>query len=187
MELEGNEEEFERFYDYSSSYERHLAMMGAADSKSRRSSKRRAAEAEAEAEGTEGKTSTPSDATSDQEDTETTDEEDDDALAEIERRARSNVKVSEHGTKLIFADGQVAGHRAFQVYHRQRYARQDSRDSVLIGRVMDHYRKYGYVMSLQDPAQSKAAKKIQKIHDKWFMKLGVRANKLQHHFRRRDL
>lgn len=174
IELEDNEEEFERFYDYSSSYDRHLTMLGITDS----TSSGRAAE------GAAGEEAGSSDAGSDSDGAE---DPKDQALAAIERRARSNVRVSEQGTKLIFADGQVAGHRAYQIYHRQRYARQDSRDSVLIGRVMDHYRKYGYVMSLQDPVQSKAAKKIQKIHDKWQMQLGVKANKLQHHFRRRDL
>ena len=182
-----DEDEYSRFYDFTSSYEPLLLTHGAA------------AEGDSEvlddsaSPSTSSSSSAPSSSSSSSSSKpirKTVDLDDDDAedpiYEEIVRRAKKNVKVSECGTQLIFASGQVAGHRAFQLYHRQKFHVGDTRDAVLIGRMMDHYRKHGYMIKHRDEKLTKEVKTIQSIEKKMYMQLGVKANILQHHFRHQN-
>ena len=61
-----------------------------------------------------------------------------------------------------------------------------SREAVLIGKMMDHYRKHGYVARHQDVYATKEYRKIQQVKNKAMMKLGCQANWLQHTYREQN-
>ena len=171
-----NEDEFGRFYVFSTSYEPHTPTP--ADDGEEISSSSPASSSSEPSPAPKIKAPRPVVVSlSDDED------EPDPVYEEIVRRAKKNIKVSECGTQLIFASGEVAGHRAFQIYHRQRFAVSDTRDAVMIGRMMDHYRKHGYVGKFEDEKFTREARKSQSLQNKSFMQVGVKANRLQHHFR----
>ena len=168
------EDEYSRFYDFSASYAAYLPPLS--DDPHAAASSDAPAERRPKAPRAVGD----DDASSD-------DDTPDPVFEEIIRRAKRNVQLSDCGTELVLVSaGQVIGHRAFQVYHRQKYSAGDSREAVLIGKMMDHYRKHGYVARHQDVYATKEYRKIQQVKNKAMMKLGCQANWLQHTYREQN-
>ncbi|XP_037274988.2 cytoplasmic 60S subunit biogenesis factor ZNF622 [Rhipicephalus microplus] len=91
------------------------------------------------------------------------------------------------GWQLVLPSGAVAGHRALARYYRQNLpAVAASRSGDSASRVLSHYRALGWTgATSRDVAQRKARdiRFIQSVRAKKHMKLGVKANKLQTHFR----
>jgi pre-60S factor REI1 len=176
-----DEEEFERFYDFSSS-----SLQVEADLKpAERVETETTSDAPAAASSSSiaaASSSTPS-SVSDDDDVSLDDDKNSDA-ERYRRAARGNVDLSETG-ELVFANGKRVGHRDFMVFYKQRYPNEEpSRASIEIARMMDHYRHHGYVMSTENgDVHSRTARKIRQQQNKHAMQLSVKANKLQHHYR----
>lgn len=92
--------------------------------------------------------------------------------------------------QLVLPSGAVIGHRSLLRYYKQRLNPKRAlvktdKSSKRLHRVLAEYRSLGWTQT----QQAAAAKKAKDIHhmkrqyQKWNMKLGVRANKLQRHFR----
>lgn len=91
--------------------------------------------------------------------------------------------------QLVLPSGAVIGHRSLLRYYKQRLNPQralvPSKGNKKLHRVLAEYRSLGWTQT----QQVAAAKKARDIHmmkrqyQKWNMKLGIKANKLQRHFR----
>jgi len=102
-----------------------------------------------------------------------------------ETHQKSAVTVSEDGSELIFQNGKSVGHRSYQVYYRQRYKPADTRESVVINSLITQYHALGWTDKWHKEQIEKRT--ADKIHADSFMKLGVKANTLQRHFRKQIL
>lgn len=92
--------------------------------------------------------------------------------------------------QLVLPSGAVIGHRSLLRYYKQRLnpARglvPQTKSNKRLHKVLAEYRSLGWTTT----QQMAAAKKARDIHhmkrqyQKWNMKLGIKANKLQRHFR----
>lgn len=92
--------------------------------------------------------------------------------------------------QLVLPSGAVIGHRSLLRYYKQRLNPNralvpQSKSNKRLHKVLAEYRSLGWTTT----QQVAAAKKARDIHhmkrqyQKWNMKLGVKANKLQRHFR----
>jgi len=104
-------------------------------------------------------------------------------LVKVERiePARQVASVNEIG-ELIMNDGSVIGHRSMKIYYRQNLKPRPSRHLVLLQQMVSTYRTLqlpGY-----HPDKNNDGKKaFQAIMQKQRMKVGVKGNSLQKHFR----
>eukprot|EP01115_Flamella_aegyptia_P004226 TRINITY_DN1849_c0_g1_i1.p1 TRINITY_DN1849_c0_g1~~TRINITY_DN1849_c0_g1_i1.p1 ORF type:complete len:378 (-),score=99.43 TRINITY_DN1849_c0_g1_i1:263-1396(-) len=57
---------------------------------------------------------------------------------------KSSIQVSEDGNSLIFGNGKVIGHRTLSLYYRQHFKLPESRESVLLNKLMSEYRMLGW-------------------------------------------
>ena len=93
-----------------------------------------------------------------------------------------NVEITDD-LELVLPSGSRIGHRAMRVYYKQHVPSQEQRKSVLVSRLMSQYRALGWKESGKAMSRQRDvtwARKMQSVRD---MRLGVKANKLQHHFR----
>lgn len=90
--------------------------------------------------------------------------------------------------QLVLPSGAVIGHRSLLRYYKQRLNPNRAlvpKTNKKLHKVLSEYRALGWTTT----QQAAAAKKARDIHhmkrqyQKWSMKLGIRANKLQRHFR----
>lgn len=91
--------------------------------------------------------------------------------------------------QLVLPSGAVIGHRSLMRYYKQRLnpnrALVPKKTDKKLHKVLAEYRSLGWTATQQESA----AKKARDIHflkrqqAKLYMKIGVKANKLQHHFR----
>merc|ERR1719219_881774 len=94
--------------------------------------------------------------------------------------------IDDTGYELILPSGAKVGHRSLMRYYRQ--SLNPDRQVVVrnpTDKVLDHYRSFG-LSSLTQKEAKKRAKDIQYFRQhqqKYRMKLGTKANKLQRHFR----
>lgn len=97
----------------------------------------------------------------------------------------ANIEVND-SLELVLPSGAKVGHRALKQYYKQRFPTQEQRKSALISRLMSQYRALGWkgygggeggVLRQKDEAWGR---KMQKARD---LKLSVKANKFQPHFR----
>lgn len=94
----------------------------------------------------------------------------------------SNMEVTDE-LELVLPSGSRIGHRALRLYYKQHLPSLEQRKSALISRLMSQYRALGWKESAKGMSQHRDvtwAKKMQSVRD---MRLSVKANKLQHHFR----
>ena len=94
----------------------------------------------------------------------------------------SNLAVTDE-LELVLPSGAKVGHRALRVYYKQNLPTWEQRKSTLVSKLMAQYRALGWKESGTGSARRRDvawAKKMQSARD---MKLGLKANKLQHHFR----
>lgn len=85
--------------------------------------------------------------------------------------------------ELVLPSGSKIGHRALRVYYKQHLPSQEQRKAALISRLMSQYRAIGWKESAKGMSRQRDitwAKRMQSVRD---MRLSVKANKLQHHFR----
>ena len=85
--------------------------------------------------------------------------------------------------ELVLPSGARVGHRALRLYYRQRVPTLEQRKSTLLSRLMSQYRALGWKESGKGSSQQRDATWAIKMQSARDMKLGVKANKLQHHFR----
>lgn len=88
--------------------------------------------------------------------------------------------------ELMLPSGAKVGHRALKLYYKQHLPTQEQRKSALVSRLVSHYRALGWKeMGKGEGGMLRQrgeawGKRMQKARD---VKLGVKANKMQHHFR----
>ena len=85
--------------------------------------------------------------------------------------------------ELVLPSGSRIGHRALWLYYKQNLPTHEQRKSTLVSKLKSHYRALGWKESGKGMSQQRDAtwaKKMQSVRD---VRLGVKANKLQHHFR----
>lgn len=91
--------------------------------------------------------------------------------------------------QLVLPSGLVIGHRSLMRYYKQRLnpnrAIVPSKSNRKLHKVLSEYRSLGWTSTQQEAAARKARDIhiMKRIQSKWAMKLGVKANKLQKHFR----
>ncbi|RKP20236.1 hypothetical protein ROZALSC1DRAFT_12959 [Rozella allomycis CSF55] len=94
-----------------------------------------------------------------------------------------SIFVDSDGT-MILPSGTQLGNRMYKKYYKQRLPAEENRESVLINKLMGQYRALGWK---GNDELSVVHKKALEIKDRRFrnemMHLGVKANKLQKHFR----
>lgn len=113
------------------------------------------------------------------------DEEEDSRLGE-----KQLVEYDETTMELQLPSGVKVGHRSLLVYYRQRFAPGQAvvvhRSGRLLGRVMQQYRMLGWNGNAGGEAAMRRQRDmrfLQRHKAKWAMKMGMRGNMLQHHFR----
>ncbi|XP_055844698.1 cytoplasmic 60S subunit biogenesis factor ZNF622 [Episyrphus balteatus] len=95
--------------------------------------------------------------------------------------------------QLVLPSGAVIGHRSLLRYYKQRLnpnrAITINKSDRKLHKVLSQYRSLGWTATEQKAAARKARDihLMKRVQAKWQMKLGVRANKLQHHFRQQVL
>jgi pre-60S factor REI1 len=103
------------------------------------------------------------------------------------------VRLADNGFELVFADGTVVGHRSMRRYYKQAL-RAPVQPQTADRRLTRRHREMGItttsgVIKYQKAQRqmAKKAKAARHIQDKSEMRLGVKANKLQPHFRHQIL
>lgn len=91
--------------------------------------------------------------------------------------------------QLVLPSGAVIGHRSLMRYYKQRLnpnrALVPKKSDRKFHHLLSTYRALGWTASDQKAAACKARDihVMKRVQAKWQMKLGCRANKLQHHYR----
>lgn len=91
--------------------------------------------------------------------------------------------------QLVLPSGAVIGHRSLLRYYKQRLnpsrALVPSKSNKKLHKVLAQYRSLGWTQTQQLAAARKAKDihTMKRQYQKWNMQLGVKANKLQKHFR----
>uniref|UniRef100_S4R473 Zinc finger protein 622 n=1 Tax=Petromyzon marinus TaxID=7757 RepID=S4R473_PETMA len=113
------------------------------------------------------------------------DEEDDEEDSRLGEK-----QLVETTMELQLPSGVKVGHRSLLVYYRQRFAPGQAvvvhRSGRLLGRVMQQYRALGWNGNAGGEAAMRRQRDmrfLQRHKAKWAMKMGMRGNMLQHHFR----
>ena len=108
------------------------------------------------------------------------DGEDEDPDMEVDTNA-----IDDSGYELVLPSGAKIGHRSLMKYYKQ--SLNPDRQVVVrkpTDKILDHYKVHGF-SGLTMKEAKKRAKDVQyfrKHQQKYYMKLGTKANKLQHHF-----
>lgn len=91
--------------------------------------------------------------------------------------------------QLVLPSGAVIGHRSLMRYYKQHLnpnrALVPKKSDRKLHHLLGTYRALGWTSSDQNAAARKARDihLMKRVQAKWLMKLGCRANKLQHHYR----
>lgn len=108
-----------------------------------------------------------------------------DSDEELGQSVPSGLALSAEGTELILPSGVRLGHRTYARYYRQslRPTSDSQRESVVINRLVSQYKMLGY----HGTTVNKEDRMVDRIKDTkkldYNMKLGMKANKLQKHYR----
>lgn len=95
--------------------------------------------------------------------------------------------------QLVLPSGAVIGHRSLMRYYKQRLNPNRvltvSKSNRKLHKVLSEYRSLGWTTTQQEAAARKARDihLMKRVQSKWAMKLGIKANKLQKHFRQQVL
>lgn len=95
---------------------------------------------------------------------------------------RPTFTVSEDGSELIFTNGKTIGHRSFCVFYRQRFRTEDTRSCIEINKALSQHRAIGWHGTQGQLVATKDIKAEKKFAHS-YMRLGIKANKLQKHYR----
>lgn len=85
--------------------------------------------------------------------------------------------------ELVLPSGVALGHRYLKHHYKQHLPTLEQRKASLVGRVMAHYRAIGWKGSYDVGQRQKDVSLSLKMKQQGYMKLGVKANKFQKHFR----
>lgn len=95
--------------------------------------------------------------------------------------------------QLVLPSGAVIGHRSLFKYYKQRFStetalaitKSETKPGLKVCKLLAHYKNSGWALAQPDQVKKRArdVQYVQKLQRKWEMKLGVKANKLQKHFR----
>ena len=88
--------------------------------------------------------------------------------------------------EMVLPSGARVGHRALRHYYKQRLPTQEQRKSSMITRLMSHYRALGWKSYGKGEGvvlQQRDVMWTRKMQSARSMKLSMKANKMQHHFR----
>ena len=96
--------------------------------------------------------------------------------------ADSTLKINED-LELVLPSGVTLGHRYLKHYYKQHLPSYEHRKATLIGHVMAKYRAIGWKGSLDETRRERDKAWALRMKQQREMKLGVKANKLQRHFR----
>lgn len=114
-----------------------------------------------------------------EEDADAGDNDDDEESVEVDR-------LDDTGYELVLPSGAKIGHRSLMRYYKQSLNpdRRVATTTKPMNKVLSHYRAHGWTGLTGAEAKRKARdlKFAQRAHQKYHMKLGVKANKLQRHF-----
>jgi len=105
----------------------------------------------------------------------------------VEKLAVSNVSLSEDGCELFLGNGKSIGHRSMITYYHQRFRPTDNRDSVIINKLVSQYRQLGWHTTENRIPITKSEHRTQQKKSLSDMKLGIKGNGLQRHFRHQVL
>lgn len=117
----------------------------------------------------------------------------DDADVNPDEEVEMNRVGENEGYQLVLPSGATIGHRSLQRYYRQRL--DPNRSAVVVrshgsifNKIMSQYRALGYQGTTNQNAliKHRDIKFMHKIQNKSYMRVGVKANKLQHHFRNQN-
>jgi pre-60S factor REI1 len=64
--------------------------------------------------------------------------------SELDADKETNVRISEDGGQLIFNDGRSVGHRNLAIFYRQKFKLPESRECVIVNKLMSEYRLLGW-------------------------------------------
>lgn len=87
--------------------------------------------------------------------------------------------------ELVLPSGSTIGHRSLALYYKQNLKPVTADNAKKIRKVLQHYKAVGY-LGASGPAAVKKARDIvfmQRVKNRYNLKLGVKGNKLQPHFR----
>lgn len=107
-----------------------------------------------------------------------------DGSDEIDESVLPNLLDSD-GFELTLPSGATVGHRQLARYYKQNLVPVRRASATAMSRIMSQYRSLGWTCTAGCSAHQKAKDiaYLQKCRQKYFMKLGVKSNKLQRHFR----
>ncbi|KAG8196754.1 hypothetical protein JTE90_014487 [Oedothorax gibbosus] len=91
--------------------------------------------------------------------------------------------------ELVLPSGATIGHRSLAVYYKQNLKPVDSNTQTKVKKVLQHYKALGYLGTTGASAVKKARdlSYVKHIKDKYYLKLGMKQNKFQPHFRNQIL
>ncbi|KNC99191.1 uncharacterized protein SPPG_05447 [Spizellomyces punctatus DAOM BR117] len=115
------------------------------------------------------------------------DENEEEELGDLSESLGS-IRISPDETQLILPSGVRLGHRQFNRFWRQNLKPEDSRDSVLIHRLVGQYKMLGYEATPYEQAVAAhqrrlEAKKVLYRNQEYKARVGIKHNMLQKHFR----
>lgn len=108
-----------------------------------------------------------------------------DASQELAIHRKHGIEADDTGFELTLKNGQRVGHRSLRLFYKQRYAPEDTRESVVTQRIMSQYKAIGTgeeVTPLDAKSKRDRARHARNQQQK-SQQQGVRNNKMQHHFR----
>ncbi|KAI8072921.1 C2H2 type zinc-finger-domain-containing protein [Gongronella butleri] len=108
----------------------------------------------------------------------------------------SGMRLADDEMSLVLPSGAVVGHRQLKRYYDQRLKPEDTRDSVLINKLIGHYTSDHVFESMRKQtshrhlitdgshgAKPKEAFKDKRVHEDYKTRVGIQSNKLQKYFR----
>ncbi|XP_069111327.1 cytoplasmic 60S subunit biogenesis factor ZNF622-like isoform X2 [Argopecten irradians] len=107
---------------------------------------------------------------------------------DVEEEVEQKVLSSEN-FELVLPSGATIGHRSLQKYYRQNLPqRESSRTKALLPNMLAHYKALGWTGAKGAIAQKRVKDLafMQRLKFRQHVRLGVKANKMQHHFRNQN-
>ncbi|KNE56087.1 hypothetical protein AMAG_01929 [Allomyces macrogynus ATCC 38327] len=91
--------------------------------------------------------------------------------------------VDAESSQLVLPSGKALGHRDYRRYFRQNIRDRSAEEVTTISHLVDKYKQLGVYADLVQREERRTARDIERRRHYYQMGLGVRANKLQTHFR----
>jgi pre-60S factor REI1 len=101
---------------------------------------------------------------------------------------KPTVEVSVDGSELIFSNGKTVGHRSLKVYYNQNVRLPDTRECVVVNRIIQQYKLLGWKTNEGNFRNSKSQKdhEILRREKNQSLRVGMNANKLMKWFKEKN-